>query len=598
VRSRTRSNNTEEVETDSQSAPARGRTGRASWFDVAEDRQRRILWLVCAAAGVIGLVGWAIGGVGSSVTALWAFVVLAVGLALVLPFTYALVSPLFMGIVGWLVDMLPLVILAGWTAVVLRWAWGLWRERRLPRGGRWRLLPVTLLVWTFTGGLAIAVSGFEDLMHFVLLLGIQFVTTGILLAVVDRINDLEEKTQVVSGLALFVTVLSAAVLLQWLGVPVENLQNPTASRMVESAYGLDSFPNSIGMIKYARSVEAGAERLRQRLDPVAERADLPDYAVFRPRLQAYENSLVVRFDGSVREHQTALGQLDIDLIFDNLGLAPANTVPRLRSFPRNALTYAGVCVALFPLMLWLAWSFEGRRRLLGRLAAASCLFGAGFSLARGSWIAILIGVAYLLIDGLLSRSRKIELIAWYLAAALVLFGTFMVNYGVDPVTGRAGGGSSVSTRSSLYVDTVDALLGYQVVTGYGTEQPRLDTGTVRGGEEGGEYVPRAGTHSTFLNYLFRTGLPGMLMIGAIYAFAALAARARARKVTGRARTFYTLATAAVVSAAAHGVILSLFVEPTYTLTVSLVLALATTGLGTMWSELNPWKARRTSTEHE
>ena len=542
----------------------------------ARGPRTRLLWLVGFGALLVGLVLWAIGGLYPSVYALWSFVVAGVALALVLPMPYAFVAPLYMGIVGWLVDMLPFLILVSWAAVVLRWTWSLYRERRMPRGGRWVWLPIGLVAWTCFGAVPIALAGFEDFRHFLLLAGIQGLLSGTLLAIVDRLPGLEERAKIVSALALFITILSAAVLFEWLGLPVEEMQDQTARRNVEAAYGLDSFPNSIGMIKFARSIIPGTVELRRDLDALSGELDsLPRYEVFRPRLQAYENSLVVRFDGSARNHERELATVGIDLVFDNVGLAPANTVPRLRSFPRNALTYAGACVVLFPLMLWLAWCFEGRRRLLGYLGAASCLFGAGFSLARGSWVAIFIGIVYLLIDGVLPRRRKLEVVVWFVAGLVVLAGTFLIKYGVDPVTGRAGGGASVATRQDLYVGTLDALSDYHLITGYGTERPRLETGTVRGGAAGGEYVPRAGTHSTYLNYLFRAGLAGLVAIAAIYAVAALSTRAAARTRTGSERTFATLASAAVVSAAAHAVILSLFVEPTYTLSTGLVLGLAT-----------------------
>ncbi|MGH2752515.1 MAG: O-antigen ligase family protein [Actinomycetota bacterium] len=552
----------------------------------------RLLWVVVFGALTVGVAAWAIAGIYPSVIALWAFVVAAVALTLVLPLPYAFVAPLYAGVLGWLVDMLPLLILAAWTTVVLRWMWSLWRDRRMPRGGRWIWLPVGLLVWTGFGVVPIALSGFEDFKHFLLLAGIQFVASGTLVAVVDLFADVDNRARVVASLALFVTILSAAVFLQWIGVPVESLQDSTARRTVEAAYGLDSFPNSVGMIKYARSVEAGSDELRRALEELGRNTDgLPPYEVFRPRFQAFENSLVVRFGGSARSYAGELAGLDIRLLYDNIGLAPANTVPRLRSFPRNALTYAGVCAALFPMMLWLAWSYEGRRKVLGYLGAVSCLFGSAFSLARGSWVAILIGILYLLVVGVLEKRRKIELVAWFLAAAVVLAGTFFVKYGVDPVTGRAGGGASVATRQNLYGDTLDALKDYHLVTGYGTERPRLETGGVREGAAGGEYVPRAGTHSTYLNYLFRAGVVGVVLIAAVYLLAAFSARAAARLRTGRERLFATLITASIVAAAAHAVILSLYVEPTYTLTVTLLLGLATVAGSNLDASWLPWRSR-------
>jgi O-antigen ligase len=245
------------------------------------------------------------------------------------------------------------------------------------------------------------------------------------------------------------------------------------------------------------------------------------------------------------------------------------------------------------MMLWLAWSYGGRRRVLGRVGAVSCLFGAGFSLARGAWIAILIGIVYLIIDGALSRRRKLQLVAWFLSAAVVLAGVYLINYGVDPVSGRAGGGASVRTRQSLYGDTVGGLKDYHVVTGYGTERPRITDDTPRGAG-GGDYVPRAGTHSTYLNYLFRTGLVGLVGILVVYLIAALSARAGSRTHRGSEQLFSTMVTAVVVSAMAHGAILSLYVEPTYTLTVSLFLGLATVSSGGPINSFVPWRRKRNS----
>jgi hypothetical protein len=548
--------------------------------------------MVTIAASVVGIAGWVIGGVYPSVVGMWAFIVAAVSVALVLPWPYPLVSPLYAGIVGWLVDMLPLLILTAWTAAVLRWAWSLWRERRMPRGGRWIWLPIGLLVWTGVGVVPIALSGFEDFKHFLLLVGIQFVVSGTLLAAVDLFGDIEERAKIVSSVAVFISILSGAVFLQWAGVPVESLQDGTAREAAETAYGLDAFPNVTGMIKYARSVDSGADDLKQRLNSLSDRnPDLVGYDVFRSRFSAFDSSLIVLFEGSARPYEETLAELDIQLIYDHVGLAPSNTLPRLRSFPRNALTYAGVCVVLWPMMLWLVWSYGGRRRILGFVGAVSCLFGAGFSLARGSWIAILIGIVYLIIDGALSRRRKLQLIAWFLSAAVVLVGVYLINYGVDPVSGRAGGGASVRTRQSLYGDTVGGLKDYHLVTGYGTERPRISDGTSRGAARG-EYVPRAGTHSTYLNYLFRTGLVGLVGIVFVYLIAALSARAGSRTHGGKEQLFATLMTAAIVSAMSHATILSLYVEPTYTLSVSLFLGLATLTGGGLSNLKVPWRNKQ------
>ena len=109
--------------------------------------------------------------------------------------------------------------------------------------------------------------------------------------------------------------------------------------------------------------------------------------------------------------------------------------------------------------------------------------------------------------------------------------------------------------------------------GYGTERPRTESGTVKEGV-GQRYVPRAGTHSTYLNYLFRTGVPGMFMIMAAYGLAFLRARRAGRVLHGREAAFAALAGAAVFIAAAHATILSLYVEPIYTLTISLLLGVS------------------------
>ena len=526
------------------------------------------LWTLAIAAVVVGIGGWGSQTLVGGVLALWSFCVAAALLAIVLPFPYALVSPLLLGIFGWLVDMLPLVILIGWAAAVVRWAILLLRERRLPRGGRWIWLPVALVVWT---GLGILVITSLDFKHFLLLLGIQVLASGATLAAVDQLGLLEDRSRAVSALGAFVVVLSVAVFLQWIGVNIEALQNSEVRRRVEAAYGVDAFPNNIGMIKYARSINAGAAELRGEVKKIAKaNPDLPPFEVFRPKFQAYENSLVIRFAGSARPLERELATVDVDLLFDNVGLAPANTVPRMRSFPRNALTYAGVCAALFPLAFFLIWT--GRRRL-GWATVVACLFGAGFSLARGAWVAMALGIAYLMIDGVLRRKAKATIAIAYLVGALVLTGVFLAKYKVDPVTGRAGGGASVNTRDDLYRDTFALVKKNPIyaVLGYGTEKPRTESGTTK---EGTRYVPPAGTHSTYLNYLFRTGLPGMLMILLLYVSVALHSSMAALFRRGDEQLFATMSSMAVVIAAAHAVILSLYVEPIYTLVISLLLGLA------------------------
>ena len=533
----------------------------------------RILWAVAAGCTAAALVGWATQTLVGGVIALWLFCIAAAAVALVLPLPWALVSPLFAGIAGWLVDMLPLVILVGWTTVILRWAFGLLRERRLPRGGWFTWLAVGLVVWT---GLGVLVITRLDFKHFLLLLGIQFVASGAVVAAVDSVRSLEEREQVTRGLLAFVTLLSAAVILQWIGIDIEALQNGETRKRVETAYGVDAFPNNIGMIKYARSINAGSIELRQEVERLRARTEgMPRFDVFRPKFQAFENQLVVRFHGSARPYEDELETAGVTLQFDNVGLAPANTVPRMRSFPRNALTFAGICAALLPFAFFFRWSGDRRKRRFGSIAIAACLFGAAFSLARGSWVAIGIGIVYLFVDTGFSMRHKRGVVAAYVAAALVITGVFLALYRVDPLRGRAGGGASIGTREELYQDTLGILKGpvRYVALGYGTEKPRTESGTVKEGK-GQRYVPRAGTHSTYLNYLFRTGVFGLFLIMGAYGLAFYRARRAGRSLRGEAAAFAALAGMAVFIAAAHAVILSLYVEPIYTLTISLVLGLA------------------------
>ncbi|MDQ4057659.1 MAG: O-antigen ligase family protein [Actinomycetota bacterium] len=546
----------------------------------------RLLWLGAALSLLAGLLGWATGSLVGGVFALWAFMLAAALVGFALPLPLALVAPLFMGLVGWLVDMLPTVILAGWAAVVVRWTVMLVRERRWPRGGRWTWLPLGLAGWTMLGVLVVSASEFR---HFLLLLGIQGLISGVLLAVVDTLKEFDDRIRVVAGLNAFVVILTLGVLLQWVGIPVEELQNREVSARVEDAYGLDAFPNAVGMINYVRATNAGAAELRAEVERLAERTpELPEASVFAPTFRAFDTSIVVRFEGSARGFEEVLEPLGVDLIYDNVGLVPMNTVPRIRSFPRNALTYAGVCVALFPLALYLAWTGAGRRRLLGWAGVASCLFGAGFSLARGAWIAIAIAILYLVVDGRLSWARRRQMIAVFVGAAALVTGFYFVKYGVDPATGRAGARGSVGTRQTVYQESVRALQGKHIVLGYGSEKARAEAG---GSKEGGRYVPRAGTHSTYLNYLFRTGVPGALGIVALYGISWLHARAAAISSEGRERLFSTLVAAAVFSVAAHAAILSLYVEPIYTLTVSLLLALAMAGAMELPTSVFPWGTR-------
>ncbi|HEV3473497.1 MAG TPA: O-antigen ligase family protein, partial [Actinomycetota bacterium] len=522
------------------------------------------------------------------VIALWCFTVAAVALALVLPLPLAFVSPLFAGVAGWLVDMLPFVILAGWTTVVARWGVALLRQRRLPRGGRWIWLPIGLVVWTALGATQIDIS--LDGKHFALLFGIQVLASGILLAAVDTLRDHATRVRVAAGLVGFIVFLSVAVFAEWIGAPIQELQNDEIRKRVEEAYGVDAFPNNLGMMKYARSSKGGAREFRAELERFASRhPDLPDFEVFLPKFQAFETTnIVVRFASSARPFEDELKDVGrgVSLLYDNVGLTPANSVPRMRSFARNSLTYAGSCVALFFLSFYLAWRGAGRRRWLGRVGIVSCLFGAGFSLARGAWVAIPIGVIYLLVDGRATRRQKQMVVAAFVAGAAVLTATYFIKYDVDPISARAGGEASIATRGSVYEDTIGAVNGLHFLVGYGTERPRSESGV---SHELGRYIPKAGTHSTFLNYLFRTGVPGASAIIALYAAAALHGRAASRTGDEDERVLRSLLTAAVVAAAAHAVILSVFVEPIYTLVICLVLGLAMAGTDALPRSVWPWR---------
>lgn len=549
------------------SAPAWARTA-ARWMQPA-----------AIALLVAGVLCWALG---AGLVAMWLFTFSAVAWSLALPFPYALVSPLFMGLAGWLVDMLPFVVLAGWAGAMGRWGWSLLRERRLPRGGRWIWLPIGLLAWTLVGLTALDLS---EIKHFTLLVTIQVLISATVLAVVDQLRDVEDRTRLVAGLMTFVVVLAAGVFLQWIGVPIQPLQDETVGVRAEAAYGVDAFPNDTGMIKYARAQNGGAYDLAKKLEGLAkDGTKLPPHDVILAPSTAFDGGqLMVVFDGSARHAEDELARANVELEYDNVGLAPANTVPRLRSFPRNALTFAGVAAALFPLGFFLAWSDDRRRRILGRLAIVACLFGAAFSIARGAWVVILGGGIYLLIDGVLPWRRKLQYLGAFLVGALVLTGVFLLKYDSNPLTARAGGQSSVNTRASLYGDTVESIGPRYLVTGFGMTLSRsTDGGSF------GKYIPPAGTHSTYLNYLFRTGIPGALGIMALYGLAALHARAAARSWRDRRGLLATLACAAVLIAAAHALILSLYVEPIYTLCISLLL-----GLGMAHGELPrsilPWR---------
>lgn len=565
-------------------------SGAGSLVKSSGDRPRVASGLGMRAALVMVVAGVLCWALGQGIVALWLFMVAAVIVALVLPLPAALVSPLFMGVAGWLVDMLPMVVLIGWAAVSARWGVSLLRQRRMPRGGRFVWLAVGLAAWTGLGVLAIASA---DLKHFALLFVVQLLISATLLAAVDSLQDQESRRRVVTGLLAFVVFLSVAVFLEWIGVPVQELKDSSVADRVESAYGVDAFTNSLEMIKYVRSSKAGAPDLRRALKGVSsDNPGLPPFEVFKPKFQAWRKNLMVSFEGSARPLEKELSDAGVELLYDNVGIAPANNVPRMRSFPRNSLTYAGVCAALFPLGLYVAWTAADKRRLFGWFAVMACLFGAALSLARGSWLALLIGVIYLAIDGSIPPRRKLQAAAVLAAAALAISGLFLVKYGVDPLSARGEAEGSVNTREALYSDTVERVSQGNIyfLTGYGTETARGEGGT---SHRLGRYIPSAGTHSTYLNYVYRTGVVGALLLIAIYAGAWLHARTAARTADGTERVFATCVAAAVVTLAAHGMILSLYVEPVYTLVASLLLGVALAAGMDARGPLLPWRSGRT-----
>lgn len=546
------------------------------------------LWIAAIVGIAAGVVSWATWTLQGGVIALWCFTAAAVLVALVLPLDRALISPLFMGVFGWLVDMLPLVVLVGWATVVLRWGWSLWSERRLPRGGRWIWLPVGLVAWTAFGITQIDLS--LDLKHFLLLLGIQVLSSGTVLLVVDRIDDLRGRSAVAGLLVTFIVLMSLAVFAEWIGAPIQEMQNSDVSDRVEEVYGVDAFPNNLGMIKYARSSKGGAKEFRAELERFArDRPELPPFEVFLPKFQAFgTTNIVIRFDGSARAYEQELATVGrgVELIYDSVGLTPANSVPRMRSLARNSLTYAGSCVALFFLSFYLFWTGEGRGKLLGLTGIVACLFGAGFSLARGAWAAIPFGIAYLLVDRVLPGRRAWAVAGALVAGAVVLSAVYLVKYDVDPLTARAGSDASIGTREDVYQDTIESINGVHFLVGYGTERPRTESGV---SHVLGRYIPKAGTHSTYLSYLFRTGVPGALGIIALYALSFLHGRAAAWSRAGDERLLNALLAAAVIATGAHAVILSLYVEPIYTLVISSVIGLAMAGAKGLGTPVLFWR---------
>jgi O-antigen ligase len=351
------------------------------------------------------------------------------------------------------------------------------------------------------------------------------------------------------------------------------MQDRSVSDRAEAAYGVDAFANNLPMVKYVRSRRSGGLELRRALTELRRNnPEIPPFEVFRPKFQAFRESLVVRFAGSARPVAEELQALDITLMFDNVGLAPANTIPRLRSFPRNSLTYSSTSAAVLPIAFFLAWTQGGWRRRLGWIGVAGCLFGAAFSLARGAWVVILVGLVYLAVDGVLSLRRKLQVAAAFVAAAAILTATFVLRYEIDPLTARAEALGSINTRTELYEETLDSLAGVYLVLGYGTERPRTESGV---SHALGRYVPEAGTHSTYLNYFFRTGIVGVIAVVVLYVLAWLRARTRAREARDDVeRTLATMLAASVVIVSVHGVVQNLFTEPTYTLAVGLLVGMA------------------------
>jgi O-Antigen ligase len=546
--------------------------------------------MVAIVSFIAALGFWIPHNLGGGVVAMWLFAVSAIAVALVLPAPYALVSPLFMGVAGWLVDMLPFVILVGAVAVVARWAAALIRERRLPRGARTVWLPVFLVVWSVLG---VATVGSADIKHFLLLFGLQVLASGYVLAVIDSLARMEDRLRLLVALLVYAVLLTAGVLLEWFGVPIAPLQNNEVSRRVESAYSLDAFPNEVGMVNYTLSTNGGAKDFKQRLDAFSRsHPGVPAYKVIAPRLHAWSSFIVVRFEGSARPEQSQLSTVGVELAYDNIGLAPSNRVPRMRSFARNSLTYGGACVVILPFAFFFMWTGDARRRWLGRLAVAACLFGAAFSLSRGAWAAIAVGMVYLFVDGATRWRNKAQVAVAFVAMALVITVVFIGRYAIDPLHARAGGEGSINTRSSVYKQTAGALGGLHLLIGFGTEQPRTASGV---SHISGRYIPKAGTHSTYLNYLFRTGVPGMLALMLLYLVAGLHARAASRAArSDNDKLLGSLTAMAVISFAAQGAILSLFVEPIYTLVVSLVIGLALAWTRDLHASVIPWRTRRTA----
>jgi hypothetical protein len=84
----------------------------------------------------------------------------------------------------------------------------------------------------------------------------------------------------------------------------------------------------------------------------------------------------------------------------------------------------------------------------------------------------------------------------------------------------------------------------------------------------------------------------MLALMLLYVVAALHARAASRAREGDERLLGSLTAMAVVSFAAQGAILSLFVEPIYTLIVSLVIGLALVWSLDLGTSVLPWRTQK------
>jgi ABC-type multidrug transport system fused ATPase/permease subunit len=555
-------------------------------------RASEALWFVALASLATGLAAWGIGLASTSlvpgVTALWAFIVGAVAVAMVLPMPSALASPLYTGAVGWLVDMLPMVILVGWSAVLLRWGVSLLAQRRLPRGGRWIWLPIALFVWTAVGVVAVPRA---ELKHFLLLLGIQGLISGGLLCVVDVVRSEADLRAVSGALVGIVLVMTVVVGLRWLGVQLHELRDMRISDRVEETYGLDAFFSREGLIKHVYAENAGANDLRRELRSLAKDVpDLPPFDVFKPRSDSFSTDLVVRFSGSARPFADELEKADVHLLYDNVALSPANSVPRLRSVGRKALTYGGMCAAVFPFAFLYAWDADRRRRWLGRGAAAACLFGATYSFARSAWATVGIGALYLLIDAVIPMRRRLQVMAAVVAGAVIFTIAIYAPYGTSPFAVRSAGEASVEARGQLYAETIESVSSIHLLIGYGTERSRVEGGGQLARGSYGGYVPRAGTHSTYLNYLFRTGVPGLVMIFLVYLIAGLYARAAARVFKDDRRLLFTIVAMAVASIGAHAAVLSLYVEPLYSLTVTLIVGLASVAITNVRGSVLPWRA--------